>query len=91
MTLKVKNKRNYRKEYDSYHSKPEAKKKRARANSARAKLGLKKGDPRDAGHIRRNGGNSKNNIRPQSRSANRSHGGKIGNKQGKARGGRNSK
>jgi len=83
--------RDYKKEYKNYHSKPAAKKKRARANGARAKLGLKKGDPRDAGHVDRNGGNSKKNIKPQSRAANRSHGGKIGDKKGKARGGRKSK
>lgn len=83
--------RNYKREYETYHSKPEAKKKRARANAARKKLGLKKGDPRDAGHVNRNGGNGKKNIKPQSRSSNRAHGGRIGNKVGKARGGRKSK
>ena len=84
-------KRNYKREYETYHKTKKAKLKRARANAARAKLGLKKGDPRDAGHVNRNGGNSKSNIRPQSRSANRAHGGRIGSKAGKARGGRNSK
>lgn len=84
-------KRDYKREYELYHSKPEAKKKRARANAARAKLGLKKGDPRDAGHVNRNGGNSSKNIRPQSRSANRSEGGRVGNKEGKSRGGRKSR
>ena len=83
--------RDYKREYATYHSKPEARKKRARANRARRKLGLKKGDPRDAGHINRNGGNSSSNIRAQSRSANRAHGGRIGNKAGKARGGRKSR
>ena len=83
--------RNYKREYETYHSKPEAKKKRGRANAARKKLGLKKGDPRDAGHVNRNGGNGKKNIKPQSRSSNRAHGGRIGNKVGKARGGRKSK
>lgn len=83
--------RDYKREYKTYHSKPAAKEKRAKANGARAKLGLKKGDPRDAGHINRSKGNQKSNIKPQSRSANRSHGGKIGNKAGKAAGGRKSK
>lgn len=83
--------RDYKREYEQYHSKPKAKKKRAAANRARRKLGLKKGDPRDAGHIRRGGGEGKNNIRPQSRHSNRSHGGRIGNKAGKARGGRKSR
>lgn len=83
--------RDYKQEYKSYHSKPEAKKKRARANAARAKLGLKKGDPRDAGHVNRSGGNSAKNIKPQSRATNRAHGGRIGNKAGKAAGGRKSR
>lgn len=83
--------RDYKQEYASYHSKPKAKKKRAEANAARRKLGLKKGDPRDAGHVKRGGGNGMNNIRPQSRSANRAEGGRVGNRQGKARGGRKSK
>ena len=82
--------RDYKQEYANYHSKPKAKKKRAAANRARRKLGLKKGDKRDAGHIKRGGGEGSGNIRPQSRSSNRSHGGRIGNKAGKARGGRKS-
>ena len=69
-------KRNYKREYETYHSKPEAKKKRARANAARKKLGLKKGDPRYAGHKNPNGGNSKSNLTRQSRSTNRAHGGR---------------
>jgi hypothetical protein len=79
--------RDYRQEYDSYHRKPKAKKKRAAANRARKKLGLKKGDKRDAGHVTRSG----EKARPQSRKSNRSHGGKVGNKAGKAAGGRKSK
>jgi hypothetical protein len=84
-------KRNYKKEYRNYHSKPAAKKKRAGANRARKKLGLKVGDPRDAGHVKRGGGEGKGNIKAQSRSSNRAHGGRIGNRAGKARGGRKSK
>jgi hypothetical protein len=83
--------RDYKREYEKYHSTEAAKKKRARANAARRILGLKKGDPRDAGHVNRSGGNSKSNIRPQSASANRAHGGRIGDKKGKAAGGRKSK
>ena len=83
--------RDYKQEYKKYHSKPDAKKKRARANAARRKLGLKVGDPRDAGHVNRGGGNSKSNIRPQSRASNRSHGGRIGNRAAKAAGGRKSR
>jgi len=43
-------KRDYKAEYKKFHSSPAAKKKRAAANAGREKLGLKKGDPRDASH-----------------------------------------
>lgn len=43
--------RNYQKEYKEYHGTPEQKKRRAQRNAARKKLGLKKGDPREAGHV----------------------------------------
>lgn len=43
--------RNYRKEYDDYQGKPEQIKRRAARNKARRKLGLKKGDKREAAHI----------------------------------------
>lgn len=42
--------RDYKKEYEEYHGTPEQKKRRAQRNAARKKLGLKKGDPREAGH-----------------------------------------
>ena len=84
-------KRDYKREYKTYHSKPKAKKARAAANRARRKLGLKKGDPRDAGHVKRGGGEGKKNIKPQSRNTNRAHGGRIGNKAKKAAGGRKSR
>lgn len=83
--------RDYKREYKTYHSKPKAKKQRAKANAARRILGLKKGDPRDAGHVDRNKGNTKKNIRPQKASTNRAHGGRIGNRAAKAAGGRKSK
>lgn len=83
--------RNYKKEYASYGGTPKAKKNRAAANRARKKLGLKKGDPRDAGHVKRGGGEGKGNIKAQSRSSNRAHGGRIGSKAGKAAGGRKSR
>lgn len=41
-------------EYDAYHGTPEQRKRRAARNRARAKLGLKKGDPREAGHVGQN-------------------------------------
>ena len=84
-------KRNYKREYAVTDSKPAARKKRSDANKARRKLGLKKGDPRHAGHVKRGGGNGKKNIRAENASKNMSKGGKVGNKAGKARGGRNSK
>ena len=67
-----------------YNATPKAKKKRAEDNKARRDLGLKKGDPRDAS--RQPGGG----FKAEHRSANRSRGGKVGNRAGKARGGRKS-
>lgn len=43
--------RDYKKEYKKFQSSPEQKKKRADRNRQRKKLGLKKGDPRDASHV----------------------------------------
>lgn len=83
--------RDYKQEYENYHSKPKAKKARAAANRARAKLGLKKGDPRHAGHVKRGGGEGKSNIRAQNAKENMAHGGRIGDREGKARGGRKSR
>ena len=49
-----KKKRNYRKEYDNYHSKSKQKKRRAKRNAARRKLAKKgkvrKGDGKDVAH-----------------------------------------
>jgi len=46
--------RNYRKEYDDYHARPDQKKKRANRNAARRKLAkqgrVKKGDGMDVHH-----------------------------------------
>lgn len=66
--------RNYRKEYDTYHAKPVQKKRRAKRNAARTKLGLKVGDPREADHKKpmdKGGSNAKSNLRAVSRAANR--------------------
>jgi len=66
--------RNYRKEYDEYHSKPEQKKNRAARNKARRDLNLKKGDGMEADHINplsKGGGNGKDNLRAVKRSTNR--------------------
>lgn len=44
--------RDYKDEYKKFQSSPQQKKDRAGRNAARKKLGLKKGDPRDAAHTR---------------------------------------
>lgn len=72
-----KKKRNYRKEYDNYHGKPEQRKKRSKRVLARRimeKAGLvKKGDGKDVDHKNGNAkDNSKKNLRVQSKSKNRS-------------------
>ena len=86
MPAAKKTKRNYKKEYESYHKKPAQKKKRAARNTARKraeKAGtVKKGDGKDIDHkkpLRSGGSNSKSNTRVRSRSANRAdNGGKGG-------------
>lgn len=79
-----------------YNSKPEQKKNRAARNRVRAqaKAAGQKVAGKDVGHKRplKNGGSkSKSNTKLQSVKSNRAHGGRIGNKAGKARGGRKSK
>lgn len=72
-------KRNYRKEYDSYHSKPKQKKNRAARNAARKRSGLKVGDKREVDHKRplsKGGSNGRKNTRIVSRSTNRKKGSK---------------
>jgi len=71
-----KSKRNYRREYDTYHGSSTQKKNRASRNSARAtakKLGLvKKGDGKDVDHKDGNPrNNSRKNLRVTSKSRNR--------------------
>lgn len=70
-------KRDYKKEYKDYHSKPEQKKRRAGRNTARAKMvkagKVSKGDGKDVDHKDRNPkNNSKKNLRVQSKKTNRS-------------------
>lgn len=69
--------RNYKKEYQNYHSKPDQKKNRAGRNAARREAErdgrVRKGDGKDIDH--KNGNprdNSKGNTRVKSKSANRS-------------------
>lgn len=69
--------RNYRKEYDIYHAKPEQKKNRAGRNKARTLLSstgrVRKGDGKDIDH--RDGNprnNSKSNLSVMSKRRNRS-------------------
>jgi hypothetical protein len=69
-------KRNYRKEYDNYHSKPEQRKNRSKRVLARRlmmKLGkVRKGDGKDVDHKDGNPkNNGKHNLRVRSKSANR--------------------
>ena len=75
--MPTKKKRNYRKEYDNYHSKPKAKKQRAQNNTARAKMAkggkVRKGDGKDVAHKDNNTKNNKlSNLKTQSKSKNRS-------------------
>lgn len=74
-----KKKRNYKKEYRDYHSKPKQKKNRAKRNKARKAMGLKVGDKREVDHKRplsKGGSNKKSNLRAVSRSTNRKKGNK---------------
>jgi hypothetical protein len=57
-----------------YNARPEMERRRAENNKARAMLGLKKGDPRDAGHkkmLDKGGKTTMSNLEPQSRNKNR--------------------
>lgn len=70
--------RDYKHEYDSYHAKPEQKKKRAMRNAARAEMTkagrVSKGDGKDVDHkkpLRAGGSNAKGNLRVASIAANR--------------------
>jgi|TARA_Y100000401_G_scaffold105365_1_gene97959 5-methylcytosine-specific restriction endonuclease McrA len=72
-----KRKRNYRREYDTYHSKRKQKKNRAKRNTARRRSGLKVGDPREVDHkkpLSKGGSNGKRNLRVVSRRTNRRKG-----------------
>jgi 5-methylcytosine-specific restriction endonuclease McrA len=77
--------RDYKKEYASYHSSPEQKRKRAMRNKARRRAEregkVRKGDGKDVDHkrpLRSGGSNSSKNTRVRSRSANRADNGGRG-------------
>jgi hypothetical protein len=77
MTPELKEERNYRKEYDNYHSKPEQRANRSKRVLARRlmmKLGkVKKGDGKDVDHKDGNPqNNGKHNLRVRNKSDNRS-------------------
>lgn len=69
--------RNYRKEYDEYHAKPEQKQRRAERNKARKEAmdrgAVKKGDGKEVGHVNapRTGSLDKVPTRVMSKTANR--------------------
>jgi 5-methylcytosine-specific restriction endonuclease McrA len=72
--MPTKKKRNYRVEYDRYHSKPKQRKNRSMRNKARRKLKLKVGDKREVDHKRplsKGGTNARTNIRIVRRKSNR--------------------
>lgn len=76
----MKKDRNYRKEYDTYHAKPEQRRNRSLRNQARRKKGLKIGDPREVDHVNplsKGGGNMAANLKITSRKANRKKGAKC--------------
>ena len=83
-------KRNYKKEYKNYQGKKKQIKRRAQRNTARAKAvkagRVRKGDGKDVDHPTRNTASKKTRV--ISASKNRAHGGRVGNKKGKAAGGR---
>ena len=73
-----KGKRNYRREYDTYHKKPAQKKRRAQRNTARRKMvragAVRKGSKKDVHHVNRNtADNRRSNLRVTTRRANRSY------------------
>lgn len=74
-----KRKRDYKKEYKDYHSKPTQRKNRSKRNQARRKMGLKKGDPKEVDHkkpLSKGGSNKKSNLQVVSRRKNRKKGNK---------------
>lgn len=78
-------KRNYKKEYANYHSKPEQRKKNDQRKKARRMMEkegkVRKGDGKDVDHkkpMRSGGMSTKGNLRVRSKKANRADNGKRG-------------
>ncbi len=72
--------RDYRKEYDNYHARPDQRANRGKRNQARRNMGLKVGDPREVDHktpLSKNGSNNSDNLRAISFSENRKKGNKT--------------
>ena len=70
----MKKKRNYRKEYDTYHKKPAQRKNNNARHRARYAMKLKPGDPREVDHknpLSNGGSNKRSNLRLVSRRTNR--------------------
>lgn len=93
--MPAKKKRNYRAEYDSYHSRPEQRKKNDQRKKARREAvkdgRVKKGDSKEIDHkkpLRSGGSNAKSNTRVRSKSANRADNGSRG---GRPKGSKNRK
>jgi hypothetical protein len=67
--------RNYKREYETYHAKPEQKQNRAQRNAARTKMAdagrVHKGDGKDVHHVK-GMSNKASNLRVMSASRNRS-------------------
>jgi hypothetical protein len=83
--------RNYKQEGKTARARGDTKRRAIRNKCRRAAIKkgtAKKGDGKDMGHARPN---AKGACKVQSRKSNRSHGGRIGSKSGKAAGGRKSK
>lgn len=69
--------RDYKKEYRTYHGTAKQRHNRSLRNQARRKAGLKRGDPREADHIKplsKGGSNARSNIRAISQASNRKKG-----------------
>ena len=66
--------RDYKKEYNDFHGKPDEIKNRAARNKARADKGLKKGDGKEVHHkvpLSKGGSNAKGNVSVKTQKANR--------------------